>query len=61
MKSFDLFCVGSIPTFLSFEAMRGLLYLYVHFIIVILWLFGHTALDGGESGIANWYAGVSET
>lgn len=38
MESFDLFCVGSTPTFLSLKEARGLLYLYVHFIIVILYV-----------------------
>lgn len=34
MKGFDLLCVGLIPTFLKLDRqeMRGLVYLYVHFI-----------------------------
>ena len=49
MESFDLFCVGSIPTFLIVpQEMRGLVYLYVHFIIVTLYVQAHFLEQGGR-------------
>lgn len=67
MEGFDLFCAGSIPVFLrSCKEMRGLVNLYVHFIIVTLRHSGTfpyvgVFLSGGEACIADWHAGVSET